>query len=72
MLAALLARLNGWKSIISYLLLQVPGLSDYPGVVTAIQEALANPTKQNVINLVLQLALVGALSHKALKNVSGK
>jgi len=72
MFGAILARLNGWKSILSYLLLQVPGLSDYPGVVSAIQDALAHPTTQNVINVILQLALAGALSHKAVKNLQGK
>jgi hypothetical protein len=72
MFGAILARINGWKSIISYLLLQVPGLSDYPGVVSAIQDAVANPTSQNILNAVLQVALAGALAHKGVKNILGK
>lgn len=63
---------NGWKTVISYLLLSVPGITDYPMLVDAIQRAISDPSKQNVINFVVQFFLAGSIFHKVLKNMKVK
>lgn len=61
--------LDGWKSIISYLLLQIPELSAHPWAIEAIEKAVAEPTAQNIGNAVLQILLIIALTHKGIKEV---
>lgn len=60
---------NGWKTIIGYALLQIPQLSDYPGLVGAIQDAVSNPSRQSVINVALQALLAVGVAHKLIKNI---
>jgi len=68
-MAGLLGLLNGWKTIIAYLLLQVPNLTDFPGLVSAIQAALAGGNRQVYIDLAVQILLAVGVSHKAVKNI---
>jgi hypothetical protein len=57
---------NG-KLLVGYILSQIPGLSDYPGLVTAINKYLADPSSQNLVDLGIQLLLAGAAGHRAFK-----
>lgn len=64
----LLKKLDGWKTILSYIFAQVFG--SYPLLLTAGKELLTdykNPEK--IINFLIQLGLALGLSHKALKNL---
>lgn len=70
-LANILSRLDGWKSILGYILAQIFG--DMPMLLAAINAFIANPKDtQAALNLVAQLALAFGLSHRAIKNVIGK
>lgn len=64
--------LNGWKSIISWGLIQVPGLSTIPGLAGSIEAVIQNPTKEAIVNAILQALLAAALGHRAVKNVVQK
>lgn len=68
----LLGLLNGWKTIIAYLLMQIPDLGNFPGLATAIQNALAGGNRQVYIELAIQILLAVGVSHKAIKNLKGK
>ncbi len=60
---------NG-KMLLGYLLQEIPGLTDYPGLVSAIQEVLANPTRENFIKFLIQALMAGAAGHRAIKIVT--
>ena len=63
--------LNGWKSIVAWLMLQVPFLVENPLLATAITQWIADPKDPAKIgNLVLQVLLAIGLIHKGLKEVS--
>lgn len=67
-MSKLLKYLDGWKSIISYILAQVFG--SYPLVLSAFNDLMDNPKDpQKIINFVLQLGLALGLSHKIIKNI---
>lgn len=58
---------NG-KLFIGYLIMQVPGLTDYPGLVTAVEEFLNDPTQANAVaKLILQIFLAGSAGHRVAK-----
>lgn len=58
---------NG-KLLIGYLLVQAPWLSDYPGLLDALNKLAENPTsRQAQINLALQVFLAGAAWARLLK-----
>lgn len=61
---------DGWKSIIAYLLLQVPLFADNPWVIEAINKAINNPSAETIGYAVLQILLVLALAHKGVKEVA--
>lgn len=65
----ILGLLNGWKMVIAWVLTQIPQLSDYPGLLTSIQEAIAHPNKQNVVNLAIQLLMAVGAIHRINKNL---
>jgi hypothetical protein len=48
---------DGWKRIIGYLLLSVPGLADTPMLRAAIERVMANPNKEALVTLAIQLIL---------------
>lgn len=61
-------KLNGWKTILFYILAQVFG--SYPLLLSALQELMENPKDvQKIINFLIQLGIALGLSHKLLKNV---
>lgn len=67
----ILKKLDGWKTILSYILAQVFG--SYPLLLTAFNELAADyKDPQKIINFLIQLGLVLGLSHKAVKNFGGK
>lgn len=57
---------NG-KSLLAWLMLEIPGISDYPGLVTALNAWLADPSKANLINLAWQALFAGASGHRLIK-----
>jgi len=61
-------KLNGWKTIISYILAQAFG--SYPLLLTAFNELVADyKDPQKIINFLIQLGMALGLSHIAIKNV---
>jgi hypothetical protein len=70
-LANILGKLDGWKSILGYVLAQIFG--DMPMLLAAINGFIANPKDpQAALNLVAQLVLAFGLSHRAIKNIVGR
>jgi hypothetical protein len=62
------AKINGWKTILAYVVAQVGGT--YPLVAGAFLAWKATPNDPTAIaNLVAQLGLVVGVSHKVLKNL---
>lgn len=61
--------LNNWKSVLGYLLVSVPGINDYPMLVSAVREVVANPSRHNIIALIGQLVLVTGILHRIQKNL---
>lgn len=64
--------LNGWKTVIAYILMQIPDLGNFPGLMTAIQNALAGGNRQVYIELAVQILLAVGVSHRAIKNIKGE
>lgn len=60
---------NG-KLLMGYLITQVPSLTQYPGLKTALETFLNNPSKENFIALAFQAFLAGAAGHRILKIVT--
>ncbi len=58
--------LNG-KAIVVYILNEVPGITEYPGLSDAMQEYVSNPNSTNLIHLLFQALWAGATGHRALK-----
>lgn len=67
---ALWKLLSNWKTVIAYLLMNVPMLTDYPMLKDALDKVLAAPSKQNFINLAIQILLVTGILHRVLKNLN--
>lgn len=59
---------NG-KMLITYLLMNVPELTDYPMLQSAIQDFFENPSRENLTKLLLQVALAGSAGHRIFKIV---
>lgn len=68
-MGALLGLLSGWKTVIAYLLMQIPNLGNFPGLMTAIQNALAGGNRQVYIELAIQILLAVGVSHRVVKNL---
>jgi len=64
--------LSGWKTIAAWLLLQIPELTQYPGLAGAIQDALQGGNRQVYFNLAIQVLLAIGVIHRAKKNVAGE
>lgn len=62
--------LNGWKTILAYILMQIPDLGNFPGLMTAIQNALAGGNRQVYIELAIQILLAVGVSHRVVKNIN--
>ncbi len=61
--------LNGWKTILGYVLMSIPGLTDYPMIKAALESVLAAPTRQNAINAIIQIILVLGVADRVRKNL---
>ena len=61
--------LSGWKTIIGYMLMSIPGLTDYPMIKAAIESVIAAPTRQNAINAIIQIILVLGVADRVRKNL---
>lgn len=64
-------KLSGWKTVIAYVLMSIPGLASNPMLLGAIKTFMDAPTEQGLINLVTQLILGLGIFHRIVKNVSG-
>lgn len=66
---ALFSKLNGWKTILGYLVAMVAGSQPLLGA--AFAAWMANKQDpQAITNLLAQLAVAGGLFHKFIKNVN--
>lgn len=63
--------LKNGKSFITFLLNSIPGITDYPGLLDALNAYLAAPTKQNALNIAFQLFWALAASHSLVKVLKG-
>jgi hypothetical protein len=63
----LLKKIDGWKSILSYIGINLSSGSFLP--IEAISEAVANPTANSIFNAVVHVGLALGLTHRAIKNV---
>ena len=66
-LAFLISKVNGWKTIVAFILLQVPWFTEHPLIVDAIKKVVEEPSAQNIGELVIHLLLLVGVSHKILK-----
>ncbi len=67
----LLELLDGWKTVIGYLLAQF--LGSYPLLLTAATALLSDPqNKQKLFDFVAQLVIATGLTARVLKNITGK
>ena len=55
------------KMLVGYLLIANPWLTDYPTLLTALQDFLANPTKENLMNAIAQAVLAVGAGHRIVK-----
>ena len=63
---------NGWKTVIGYVLLQIPWFAANPLLVEAIEKVISNPQDAMVWgNLVAQILLTLGELHRVFKNVKG-
>lgn len=59
--------LTNGKSLVAWALNEVPGLTAYPGIVEALKDYAAAPTKQNLANVLFQALWAVASAHRFLK-----
>lgn len=62
------ALLNNWKTILGYILMTFPGLTEYPMLRSAAEALKDNPNAQNIVNFVAQLLLATGVLHRVFKN----
>jgi len=60
---------NNGKFLVGYVITQVPGLTSFPGLTTALNTALVDRTPASYVDLVGQLLLAVAAMHRAGKVV---
>lgn len=68
-------KLNGWKTVLAYVVAQLPWFAAHPMIVDAIMKVVANPdptTPEGAkawADLIVQLLLLTGVFHIAVKNV---
>lgn len=68
-LRKLLKSVDGWKTTIAYILLNIPYVGAYPMLKGALQDVIANPGSEAAwANLVAQVLLAGGVFHRVVKN----
>lgn len=65
-------KLNGWKRILTYSLANIPWLGGNPLAIEAIEKAVTNPSKENLINAGIHVGLALATFHGLVKKVRGE
>lgn len=66
----LINKLDGWKSIIAYVLMNLPFVTDNPMLGSAIKDFFKDPSNPNAwANLFVQALLAIGLFHKAIKEL---
>lgn len=74
-LVSLWLKLNGWKTVLAYVVAQLPWFAAHPLIVDAIMKVIANPDPATAEgaqawgNLIVQLLMLTGILHIALKNV---
>lgn len=68
-MGSFLGLLSGWKTVIAYVLMQIPELGNFPGLVTAIQNAIAGGNRQVYLELAIQILMAVGVSHRVIKNL---
>lgn len=63
--------LDGWKSIIGWILMSIPGLSANPMLYGALKKVLEDPSKPNIVEAVIQLILALGIADRIRKNLKG-
>lgn len=58
--------MNG-KSLVAWIMNEVPGVTGYPGLVAALNDVAANPNTGNLINLAFQALFAGSSGHRLVK-----
>jgi hypothetical protein len=70
LIAKLITKLSGWKTIIGYVLLNLPFVTGNPMLKGAMQEVLNNPSSEVAwANLMAQAVLAVGIIHRVLKNL---
>ena len=63
-------KFNG-KSLVAWLMNEVPGLTSYPGLIDALNAVASDPTNRSyIINLAFQLLWAGASGHRFAKIIA--
>jgi len=58
---------DGWKTVIGYILAQLPLFIDKPWILDAILKAISNPTAENIGAAIAHILLAFGLLHKIKK-----
>jgi hypothetical protein len=61
--------LNNWKTVLAYILANVPGISSYPMLKDALEKVMAEPSPENILNLCVKLLFVTGVLHRVMKNL---
>lgn len=61
-----------WKTVIAYILMNVPGLTDYPMLKAAIEAVIAVPSWHNILAFAIQLLLATGVIHRIDKLLRGE
>lgn len=72
MISWLWNRLNGWKRILTVVLLNIPFVTDNPLLVTAVKEAIESGTWQSMVNAGIHVLLALATGHGFYKKMAGE
>lgn len=70
MISKALAKLDGWKTVIGAVMLQLPILANDPLLVTSLKEFAANPSVATGYFLAGNLVILGGALHRVIKNVN--
>lgn len=74
-LVSLWLKLNGWKTVLAYVVAQLPWFAANPMIVDAIMKVIANPDPSTAEgaqawgNLIVQLLMLTGIMHITVKNV---
>lgn len=63
---------DGWKSVLGYILLQIPQLNTYPMLLGALQKVIEDPNEQNIAAAIAQAVLTIGVIDRIRKNLFGK